>query len=389
MAQVIPQYNIGDEIGKGMSTGLSNSLGTLARFKMDNLLREQESSLIKEAQKTGDVSKAPKWYQEIYYRTNPYKMMNQDLYGEQQPTSGQAIDPMQQGQGQNPQGQGLGVDMMQQLQQQGSMQQEPWHAPMMPQQQQQMQQQMPMQGQPTSGQQMPNRMRDDIKEAKSLGYNIYNPKSMEAYKQYKLKAQSNIDSKYKTYHTNLQKDYAIDLKKYNTAKEALDIIRGGGTREGIMGNLPTEYSFAGDETRELDRKYKQLIAEEASKLTGVLTGAKIKLTEGGKVSLNQSKATQVKILKEIAREAEEGGMAINQISNEIKEANGGDIPKGFDTLVEKEYKRRYPEKFESNEPIPSGRGKVPSEDVVDKLLKKAGNDPDKARELAKKMGYSV
>lgn len=48
MAQVIPQFDLGERIGKSLGTGIEQGLNTLAQFKLNELMRRQSSEMSKE-----------------------------------------------------------------------------------------------------------------------------------------------------------------------------------------------------------------------------------------------------------------------------------------------------------------------------------------------------
>ena len=377
MAQILPaEFNLGGEIGKSMRSGVSSALNTLAQYKLQDVMQRQQGNKYRDAYKKlgipEDIADLPEHiqqrYLQSYLETNPelldkmksagYSQQGEPIANQQQ----QAMDPMQQqrqqqdqqmmgqlGQAfQRPQGPQNASDMManamqsqlgmQQPQSQGMGQGTQILQGMQERQQPQMQQQ-PTQDPPA---QAMLQLVKPPKTPRELGYNINIPKQREAYHKHLEAQQRRIDTKSKPFLTKLTKQFDLDSEIVDEATEALRLLDTNKTRSGMMGLLPAEYSFANKETRNLNTIYNSLASKKALEGAGVMSQAKIKLAKSTKPELNMPIESQRYVLNRILKQAQERGIALNEISQEIIEQNDGKTPEGLENLVYKEYKRRYP-----------------------------------------------
>lgn len=185
-------------------------------------------------------------------------------------------------------------------------------------------------------------IRDRVAATKA-GYNLDIKKDRQAWAKEQEKVQTRIDRKVKPFHKEIQEMAKNDSDIIMKANEALRLIKTGQTRSGLAGLLPIDYTFASEETRALQPIYKTLAGKLAIQGGGVLSRARMTFSEDQKPKLSQPIATQEYMLEAMIDYAQKGGVALQDIENEIVDANGGKFPEDLEQRVLSEYKKRYPE----------------------------------------------
>lgn len=144
--------------------------------------------------------------------------------------------------------------------------------------------------------------------------------------------QRDIDTRYKKQMEDIDKSYTDALEIINLANQAKSLIATGNTRAGLMGNLPTRFTGASNETFELDKIYNQLAAKMAESMKGSAYRAKIMTAKSTKPNLFQPKEAQLYLLNDIINQ--EGRMlSLNEARNDILEENNGRIPVDFGSRI--------------------------------------------------------
>jgi hypothetical protein len=167
------------------------------------------------------------------------------------------------------------------------------------------------------------------------------------------------------FNEELDKSADDDRLMKMRAEEALQLLDKGTTRSGVAGMLPLGLTMANEDTRVLDKIYAELASSVASKGTGPLSRARIKLAERQKPSLDMPVEGQRQLLQRIIEQADNRGLAMEGIRDRVLEENGyGAIP-GLRQRVLNEWKANYLGKEgEGGEISREGGGQKPQDQNV-------------------------
>lgn len=235
---------------------------------------------------------------------------------------------------QGQQGGGGVQDLNNMMAQMGTGQQE---AQSLPYQQPQAQQQMaPQQQQQQIPQQQVQQPMMQQQRQGRFGGQYLNP-------QQQIANQRRIDASSKKFRENLDNTFTELGNTVEDAKRALQLIKKGTTRSGITGMLPLGLTMANADTRELQKVYETLALNLSASTRGILSKAKIEAARATKPSLDMPVEAQVRLLNRIIQQAENGGMALGRIKDQLIEENGGLIPEGLETKVHQIYRQLYPQ----------------------------------------------
>lgn len=161
--------------------------------------------------------------------------------------------------------------------------------------------------------------------------------------QQQIANQRRIDASSKKFRENLDNTFTELGNTVEDAKRALQLIKKGTTRSGITGMLPLGLTMANADTRELQKVYETLALNLSASTRGILSKAKIEAARATKPSLDMPVEAQVRLLNRIIQQAENGGMALGKIKDQLIEENGGLIPEGLETKVHQIYRQLYPQ----------------------------------------------
>jgi len=160
-----------------------------------------------------------------------------------------------------------------------------------------------------------------------------------------LANQRKIETSNKSFRTEVQKSVMGDAELIRKAREAIELIKGGQTRSGAAGLFPLGLTMANTETRELDSLLNEIALTRAGQGSGVLSKARIVAAQKTKASLDMPKKAQIRILERAIKQAEERGLALGDIEEEILKENDWVEPPNLQEKVMSRYKERYPHLF--------------------------------------------
>lgn len=222
------------------------------------------------------------------------------------------------------------------------------------------QQQVPQQqGQiPQQILQQPMAPQQQIMQPQQQGNTIFGPGMSRKDQEMLLKQQATILKMNKPFLDTVEKTYEDDFFIARTAKRALKELDKHKARSGLMGYLPIR--TANESTQILDKYYNDIVGRLSSKDKGPLTAARIKLAQSRKPEITMPIGAQRRMLQEIIKDAETGGIAMNKIVNGLVESNNNLLPQGIKNLAQKIHNQRYPKLFEDEEEEISNNIKTPA-----------------------------
>ena len=184
-----------------------------------------------------------------------------------------------------------------------------------------------------------------------------------------------IADKAKPYITKLATAAPLATKMKTLSNDMLDLINTGKVATGISGTAAEKFpQFSSNETQQFIAKSNELAGLLAASGKGVPTNFKIKLAQISKPIINQSKATQTKLIKDIIKEVEPI-LLEERASKEIIDEHNGKIPDNFENLVKKRTHKLIKESHKSQVQLPSANEY--SEDAIiqigDQKYERVGN----------------
>ena len=152
--------------------------------------------------------------------------------------------------------------------------------------------------------------------------------------------QKEITTEYKKFKEDVSKAAQNSETMIDLAERAKALINTGKARSGMAGNLPVEWSFAGKDTRNLDKIYNQLAAAIEAKRGGPMSKAKIFFAKAQKPSMNMPVEAQLTMLDEIIHDSKNDELRLNSIVSNMLEENDWVTPKGLREKAVKEWQSK-------------------------------------------------
>jgi hypothetical protein len=149
----------------------------------------------------------------------------------------------------------------------------------------------------------------------------------------------------KKFSDSISVDVHNAVEKKKEASKALRLLNTGKIYTGLIeGHVPLK--LTNPETRQFDKAIANLITAKSREGGGVMSKAKMALTERGKASRDMQESAIREILEGEIKDADELGIGMGKIRDEIKSANNGRFPRDIEGKVLAEHQQRYPEYYQ-------------------------------------------